>query len=355
MAHRNISKKRSRNLEDIAAKAGVSRSTVSRVINNKPLVSEATRRKVLAIIEQEGFFPNPLARALVTQRTNVIGIVVPLIPEVLFEDAYYFPALLHGISETANEHGYSILLWFGQSEDDEIRFHNRIISNRLMDGVVIASASQNYPLIDHFLETETPFVLVERPFQHNDRINYVTINNFDLAYEVVTHLLSLGRKRIGTITGNLTIADGIDRYEGYKQALIDAGYTVDSNLMVEGNFTHQCGYDGMKSLLTQDVDAVFAANDITASGAVKALDEAGVSVPNDVAIVSIDNLPTAMQVKPPLTTVHNPIKEKGAHAVKVLFDLIETEESTPQHILLPTHLIVRESCGANLMSIQPVS
>lgn len=355
MSHSNSSKKRSRNLEDIAAKAGVSRSTVSRVINDNPLVSEKTRRKVLAIIEQEGFSPNPVARALVTRRTNVIGIVVPLIPEVLFEDAYYFPALLHGISETASDRGYSILLWFGQSEDDEITFQNRIITNRLMDGVVIASATQNYPLIDHFLDTQTPFVLVERPAQYNDQINYVTINNYAVAHTVVSHLLSLGKKRIGAITGNLAIADGIDRFEGYKQALNDAGHPVDPNLIYEGNFTFQCGYDGIKQLLVHDVDAVFAANDVTARGILQALDEEGVHVPEDVAIVSVDDLPTAVQVKPPLTTVHNPIKEKGAHAAQILFDLIEDEKAIPQQVLLPTKLVIRESCGTNLARKQPAS
>jgi LacI family transcriptional regulator len=335
-------------LEDIAAKAGVSRSTVSRVINNNPLVSEKTRQKVLAIIEQEGFSPNAVARALVTRRTNVIGIVVPLVPEVLFADAYYFPALLHGISETANAHGYSILLWFGQSDDDEIRFHNRIITNRLMDGVVIASACQNYPLIDHFLESDTPFVLVERPANHNDQINYVTINNFAVAHTLVSHLISLGRKRIGVITGNLAIADGIDRFEGYKQALVDANHPIDENLIFEGDFTYDCGYKGIKALLAHNIDAVFAANDITARGVVQALEEEGIRVPQDVAIVSVDNLPTAVQAKPPLTTVHHPIKEKGAYAAKILFDLIEDEETVPQQILLPTQLIVRESCGASL-------
>lgn len=348
MSRNNTSKNRSRNLEDIAAKAGVSRSTVSRVINNEPYVSEKTRHKVMTVIEQEGFSPNPAARALVTQRTNVIGVIIPLVPHVLFEDAYYFPALLHGISKIANERDYSMLLWFGQSDSDEERFYNRIITNRLMDGAIIASARQNHPLIDHFLKAHTPFVLVERPAHHHDEISYVTIDNFAAAYTAVSHLTSLGCKRIGTITGNLSVADGIDRCEGYRQALRDAGYAVENSLVYEGNFTYRDGYQGMKYLLAQGADAVFTANDITARGALQALDEEGVRVPGDIAIVSIDDLPTAVQTKPPLTTMRHPVEEKGARAAEVLLNLIEDDDLEPQHIVLPTELIIRESCGASL-------
>lgn len=348
MARDNMSRHRPRNIEDIAAKAGVSRATVSRVINNNPVVSEKTRRKVMAIIEREGFSPNPVARALVTRRTNVIGVVIPHRPHVMFEDTHYFPTLLHGISKLANERDYALLLWFGRSEDDEKRFYERIISNRLMDGVIIASARQNDTLIDHFLHSRTPFVLVERPAHDQDRISYVTIDNLAAAQTAVSHLITLGRTRIGTITGDLGIADGLDRLEGYKQALKDAGHTFEPELVYEGNFTYQAGYDGMQHLLSQGVDAVFTASDITARGALRALDEAGVRVPHDVALTSIDDLPTALQVKPQLTTVHHPVEEKGAYAAEVLLNLIEDRDAAPRQILLPTKLVVRESCGARL-------
>ncbi len=344
----NNTTSRSQNLEDIAAKAGVSRSTVSRVINNEPYVSEKTRHKVMTVIKAEGFTPNPAARALVTQRTNVIGVVIPQVPLILFEDAYYFPTLLHGISHITSERDYSMLLWFGQADGDEERFYNRIITNRLMDGVIIASAGQNYPLIDHFLKAQTPFVLVERPAHHHDRISYVTIDNVAAAYEVVTHLIKLGRRRIGTTTGNLTIADGVDRLEGYKQALCDAGLPVDERLIFEGNFTYKYGHDGAQYLLEQNVDAIFAASDITARGVLDALKDVGVKVPDDVALVSIDDLPTAVQVKPPLTTVRHPVEEKGVCAAQILFDLIGADDPIPQQIILPTELVIRESCGTKV-------
>lgn len=334
------------NLEDIAAKAGVSRSTVSRVINNEPYVSEKTRQRVLTVIEQEGFAPNPAARALVTQRTQVIGVVIPHVPIVVFEDAYYFPILLQGVARITHERDYAMLLWLGQAGENSDQFYTRIVRNRLMDGVIIASAASNDPLIDHFLETGTPFVMVECPQRDWDRISYVTVDNIAAAYTAVSHLIALGRRRIAHITGNLAISDGRDRVEGYKRALRDAGLPVDESLIVQGNFAHRSGYAGMKILLERKVDAVFASSDITARGALQALHEAQVRVPDDIALVGFDDLPTAAQVMPPLTTIHQPIEEKGALATSILLDMIENGLEAPQQVLLPTELIVRKSCGA---------
>ena len=340
------SAKRPLSLEDIAAKAGVSRSTVSRIVNNSPNVSEKTRQRVLAVIAQEGYSPNPAARALVTQRTQAIGVIIPLAPLTFFEDAFYFPTLLQGISSTTSHRDYAMMLWLAQSEEGRQKFYDRIIKNRLMDGVIIASAVQGEPLIEHFMQSSTPFVLVEDPGLDSDRISYVTIDNLTAARDAVRHLITLGRKRIGHITGNLHITDGADRLEGYRQALEAAGLGVDETLIVEGNFSHRSGYEGMKELLPRGVDAVFASNDITARGVLQALQEAQVRVPDDIALIGFDDLPTAMHVIPKLTTVHHPIEEKGALAASILVDLIENPDSKPHRVLLPTQLIVRESSGA---------
>jgi LacI family transcriptional regulator len=338
--------KRPLSLEDIAAKAGVSRSTVSRIINHSPNVSEKTRRHVLEVIAQEGYTPNPAARALVTQRTQAIGVVIPLAPLTFFEDAFYFPTLLQGISNTTSHRDYSMMLWLAQSEEDDQKFYRRIITNRLMDGVIIASAARGEPLIDHFLQSGTPFVLVEDPCLDSDQISFVSVDNLTAAYNAVSHLISLGRRRIGHITGNLHIADGQDRLEGYKQALTAAGMDVNEAWIAEGNFSHRSGYEGMKKLLDQGLDAVFAGNDITARGVLQALNEAQVRVPDDVALVGFDDLPTAVHVTPKLTTVRQPIEEKGRLAASILLDLIENADSQPRQVLLPTQLVIRESCGA---------
>lgn len=337
-----------KNLEDIAAKAGVSRSTVSRVINHAPYVSEATRQRVMAIIEQEDFSPNPLARALVTQRHQVIGVVIPQTPAVLFEDNFYFPTLLQGVSSALHEKDYAMMLWLGLPGQDDEQFYRRLEQNRLVDGAILASTPSMNLLIDRYLENNKPFVMVERPGHDYDRINYVSIDNLNASYNLVMHLIRLGRQRIGHITGNLMIADGRDRVDGYKLALSHADLSIDKHLIVEGNFSQQSGYEGAKVLVERGVDAIVAASDIMARGALQALRELGVRVPGDVAVVGFDDLPTAVQTIPPLTTIRQPIAEKGARAAQVLIDLIEGRLDGPQQILLPTELVIRESCGAGL-------
>jgi LacI family transcriptional regulator len=333
------------NLEDIAAKAGVSRSTVSRVINRASYVSEATRERVMAVIEREGFSPNPAARALVTQHHQVISVVIPQIPSVLFEDNFYFPALLQGVSSAAHEKDYAMMLWLGLPEQDDEQFYRRLEQNRLVDGAILASTPSKNLLIDRYLETNKPFVMVERPGHDYDRISYVSIDNLNASYELVTYLVKLGRQCIGHVTGNLAIADGRDRLDGYKLALSQAGLPFDKRLVVEGNFTQQSGYDGTKILIEQGVDAIVAASDIMARGVLMALHELGVQVPGDVAVVGFDDLPTALRTSPQLTTVRQPVEEKGARAARLLIDLIEGRLESPQQILLPTELVIRESCG----------
>ena len=337
------------NLEDIARKAGVSRSTVSRVINNEPYVSAKTREKVLAVIKEVGFSPNPGARMLVTRRTQVIGIVIPHTLAVVFEDPYYFPTLLQGIAEAAQKRDYATLLWVGHSNEDEERFYHRVLQNRLMDGLVIASATSEVSIVERLLKNRTPFVMVERPAVYADQISYVTVDNVRAAQTAVEHLINQGRRRIGTITGDLENTDGQDRLTGYQNALRKAGLPVDPALIVAGHFSRRSGYLGMKMLLKQGVDAVFAASDTTALGALQAMGEVGVRVPEDVAIVGFDDLPLALDASPQLTTIRQPIEQKGYQAAALLLDLLEGAVDGPQQILLPTQLVIRQSSGADTL------
>ncbi len=335
------------NLEDIARLAGVSRSTVSRVINNNPNVSASTRQRVLQIIQEQQYRPNYFARALATRRTRIIGVVIPYTPLVIFDEARYFSAMLQGITEVMDERDYVMLLWLSQPEDTKNLFYERVIAqHRLMDGLILASISLDDPLQNQLLDIGMPFVLLERPGQRFiDHISYVTVDNIGGAQEAVNHLLSLGRRRIGTITGLLSHPDGQDRLMGYRQALENNGIPFDPVLVAEGHFDLDSGYEGMRELLRAGVDAVFAGSDITAIGAMRAIKEVGLRIPEDVAIVGFDDLPTAVNVSPRLSTVHQPIPEKGALAASLLLDSIEGEDKVPSHRLLPTRLIVRESSG----------
>ncbi|MCB9450613.1 MAG: LacI family DNA-binding transcriptional regulator [Anaerolineaceae bacterium] len=334
-------------LEDIAQKAGVSRSTVSRVINNDPNVNDETRSRVWSVIEREGYIPNPMARAMVTRRTNVIGVVVPQSINVFFGDNSYYPQLLQGMSEMIAARDNLMLLILPNNNETREQFAQRITKNRLLDGVILCSVQVDDPILTNVLALNQIVVSVERPNdQLEDRVSYITIDNCGAAKTMVQHLIDLGYRRIGHVTGHMNITDGLDRLAGYKQALEEAGLPVDPNLISEGNFSYEYGYDAMKKLLPQRPDAVFAAGDTTAQGAIQAIVEAGLRIPDDIAIVGFDDLDVAIKTNPPLTTMRHPIQEKGMQAVSLLLDLIDKVVEGPQRILLPTQLVIRESCGA---------
>lgn len=337
------------NLKDIAKKAGVSKSTVSRVVNGGTNVSKDTLEKVQAIISQEGFVPNPGGRILHLQQTFVIGIVMLHSLQDTFEDPYYFPLFLQGVNQVTHQRGYATLLWIDASKDDEEQFYNRILGNRLMDGLLIASSRMNTPVIEKLLNAGTSFVMVERPSTFVDRVNYVISDNEQAAYEAVSHLIDEGCQQIATITGRLDHVDGIDRLNGYKRALQDAGRFIDESLIVEGDFTYASGYAAMQRLIKQGADGIFAATDRSALGAYQAIIESHLSVPKDIALIGFDDL--AQYVQPPilpLSSVRHHIIEKSERATNLLLDLIEKKCQPPQQIVVPTDLIIRQSSQLSL-------
>ena len=327
-------------LEDVARKAGVSRSTVSRVINNDPNVKMETREHVLKIIEQERFNPSTVARSMVTGRTQVIGVVFPHEYHVFFNDPYYFPALLEGVSGKATERDYAMLLWVRQSGEEESIFYRRILQNGLMDGVIIASDSKN-TLVSYLADMDIPLATVEHPGLHANRVSYVTIDNIAATRTVIEHLVSIGRRRIALVAGAIDNMDAQERLEGFHRAMDDAG--LPSDLIVYGDFQRDIAYEATKSLLDKNIDAIFACSDIMAQGVYQALREGGMSIPDDVAVVGFDDLPTASMLHPRLTTVRQPIREKGSVATGLLLDVVERKTHEARHVVLPTTLVIRES------------
>ncbi len=334
------------NIYEIAKKAGVSRSTVSRVINGEGYVSEEARQKVMRVIEEENYVPNPAARALVTKRSQVIGIVIPdTIKNILdTENSYYYSALLQGITAEAHLRDFATLLWVGHESEDKGIYHRRILKSQLMDGVlVVASVTGEDQLLRQLSDNKKPWVLIGRPVHEIESVSFVGIDNAAASEEAVRHLLSRGRRRIGTITGKMDNIDSRERLQGYKQALAAANLPLDPNRIVEGCFSRNCGYASMKILLERGIDAVFAASDLIAAGALQAIQDAGLRIPDDVALVGFDDLPIASQLKPTLTTVRQSVAEKGEQATAILLNLIEGRIAPPVQTLLPTQLIIRES------------
>jgi LacI family transcriptional regulator len=329
-------------LEQVARLAGVSRSTVSRVINDHPSVSEETRSRVWQAIRESGYRPHAVARSLVTKRTQIIGMVIPELVTALFTDPF-FPILLRSATESCNDHGYQLMLSLFSSSADRQEVYERLVSNAYLDGVIVASSALDDPLIPDLLRDAVPFVCIGR---HPDpRVRSVDVDNVGGARMAVEYVVSLGHRRIGALTGPLNTAHGQDRLEGYRQALAARGISAEGDLIVEGDFTEEGGMIGMHRLLSVQPSAVFVASDMMAVGALKAARQAGRRVPQDVSLVSFDDIPLASAIEPPLTTVRQPIRRLATLAVETLLDQIEERGSGPRRIVLPTELVIRESCS----------
>lgn len=332
------------NLEDIARLAGVSKSTVSRVINQHPNVSEATRARVLRVINEQNFRPNSAARALVTQQTRVLSVVIPQPYGETFNDPFFL-LILQSITRTLALCDYAIMLWIGGYEEHEERFAERILQNAFFDGILIMSADDRDPILHTLAGAGFPFVQIGPP--QFEGANYVDVNNRRGAYDAGKYLASLGYRRIGVIAGPLDKGEARDRLIGCLDGLAECGVSPLPEWIAEGNFDEASGYRAMRRLLRHDLQAVFASNDSMAMGALRALEEAGLRVPDQLALVGFDDMPFAATSKPPLTTVRQPIAEIGEAAARMLVELVEGESAAPRHIVLPTHLVVRESCGAS--------
>lgn len=330
-------------LDEIAKRAGVSRTTASRVINNLPNVRAEVRGRVQRVIAETGYRPHPVARSLASQQSHVIGLVLPRRTEALFNDPY-FPQLTQGIAQACNDYDYTLALFLMQTEADEQKFYPRISHKGLLDGIVIQVGQIGDNLIARLLESDVPTVIAGRPLNQPDA-NYVDVDNVAGAYTAVMHLLQLGHKRIGTIAGELCTTAALDRYTGYCQALQAHDLPVDETLVSEGFFTEIGGYEAMQRLLPHKPDAIFSASDAMSLGALRAIHEAGLTVPHDIALVSFDDLPPATIARPQLTTVHQPVHAFGVKAVEMLLDVIKNGPTPPRQIIMETKLIIRESCG----------
>ncbi|MFP4344847.1 MAG: LacI family DNA-binding transcriptional regulator [Anaerolineales bacterium] len=332
-------------LEEIAELSGVSRSTVSRVINDDPHVSERTRARVMTIVRELNYQPNAIARGLAGGKTQVLGLVIPTGISNLFADPY-FSILIQGVAGVCNEENYSVMLWLAEP-DFERRTIGKVLNNGLIDGILVSSALLDDPIVAALQSSGLPFVMVGR-HPHAPDLHYVDVDNVTSAQEAVTHLLRLGHRRVATITGPLNTISGVDRQRGYVQALRSRGIPVDSELVVEGDFTDEGGYYAMQRLIPRRPEAIFVASDTMALGGLRALREAQLQAPEDVALVSFDDMPYAARANPPLTTMRQPIEGLGMTAARMLIDLIHHPDSGPHRVILPTQLVIRASCGTDL-------
>ena len=326
-----------RTLDDVATLSGVSRATVSRVINGGS-VAEVTRQKVLAVLEETSFRPNAAARTLASGRSGVVGVVMHVDPHFLFRDAY-FTQLLQGLSDALSEQEVGMMLWLGHRSKEETL--DRIQSIGLLDGVVVTAHMLDDPLVDGLLASPLPTVLIGH--RRADRTaSYVDVDHVRAAEGVVAHLASTGRRRIGHITGSRGTVAAEDRIAGYRRAMHREGLPTD-DLVVDGDFNRATGMTGAAHLLEAGVDAIFCANDAMAAGALETIRARGLRVPDDVALAGFDDLDFAAELDPPLTTVRQGVREQGAEAAHALHRLVRDPDGGPRRVILPTELVIRQS------------
>ncbi|MBI5959964.1 MAG: LacI family DNA-binding transcriptional regulator [Chloroflexi bacterium] len=331
-------------LEGVAQLAGVSRATVSRVINDPTAVKPELRARVEKVIVETGYQPNLAARSLASSRSHLIGLIIPSLVQSLFTDPY-FPSLIQGISQACNMHHYILSLFLFHSLEEEGQVYQRALNSGLVDGLIVTASIINNPYLPRLIQQKIPLVQIGRPFENVEQISFVDVDNVSGAYRAAHHLIRLGRKRIAFIGGTLNTTVGIDRYTGYCSALREKGLVVDQSLTIFADFTRADGYAAMQQIIPHHPDAVFVITDTMAVGALQALHEAGLRVPEDISVIGFDDLTQAASSNPPLTTVRQPVRLLGTMAVDMLIDILETGLHPPRHTILPTELIIRASCG----------
>ena len=328
-------------LEQIAELSGVSRSTVSRVVNNDPRVSETTREHVLEVVRRERYRPNLAARGLALGTTNVIAAVIPGGVDNILSDPY-FPSLLRGVALAADKHDHFVMLSLGETGFRHTV--DEIARQGVVAGIVFSAGQVDDPLLEPLVDSQTPMVSVGR--SDDDRVSYVDVDNRGSAKQITSHLLRLGHRRVATIAGPSFAPAAVDRLAGYSAAMESFGMRVDDNLVCEGDFSEASGRAGMRLLLEHRPDAVFAASDRMAAGALNEIRAAGLRVPEDIALAGFDDMLLAAEMEPPLTTVRQRPEKLGETALTLLLDRIAAPASPSQRVILPTELIVRASCGS---------
>lgn len=326
-------------IRDVARRAGVSISTVSRVLNDTAPVSEEKRTLVFEAAAELGYAPNPAALSLLSKQTGGIGVLLP------FVSGEFFSELLHSLDTTAQEHGYFLLISTSHRHRDEFRTAMRVLAKRI-DGLVVMAPELQPEDAQALAAATEPVVFVNT---HADALPFDAVNfdNQGGAYALASHLLDLGHRRIAAIRGPHDARDAEQRIHGMREAIRDAGLPASALHVVPGEYTQEAGYQAAKELLAQDVTftALACANDYCAFGAIRALHEAGLRVPEDRSVVGFDELPSTRFSQPPLTTARVPVSDIGRRAINLLLDRLSDDDSISerQRIVLPVELVIRGS------------
>jgi LacI family transcriptional regulator len=355
-------------IRDIAKLAGVSTATVSRVLNNKPDVDPATRERVLRIVEEQQFVPSITASGLPNGRSRLIGVLIPDLTWPLIPD------LMRGIGEVVGSTSYELILYSitdANHEKDRSDVIDRIVGTRLAAGLLAVFPGSSTKHLTDLHSRDFPVVLIDDQGIPPEGTPWIGVDNRLGAYEATRHLIRLGHRRIAHIQGPLKYQNSHDRYQGYCDALKEADIPLDPPLVREGDFMPPTGRACTHAFLDlpawERPTAIFAGSDYMAYGAISAIEQRGLRVPEDVAVVGFDDNPSSAHMEPALTTVRQPFYEMGRRACEILLALVDAPRPVnglnqhngwisgvpaflydePIRVKMPTSFIVRASCGAS--------
>jgi LacI family transcriptional regulator len=331
-------------INDVAKRAGVSPVTVSRVLNSAPNVNGATRERVNRAIAELGYVPNVVARSLRSRRTRSLALILPDITNP------FWPTVARGVEDAAQQGGYTVLLCNTDENAEKQARYLEVVASQQVDGVIIAPCDSDAGKLAILRDRGVATVVIDRCIDDWD-VDTVRGDSVGGAHALVRHLILLGHKRIAMLTGPADTSTSQDRVSGYEAALMHAGLPVELELVRYGAFREASGREMMQGLLSEhsDITAVFAANNAIALGAIEAIADRGLRVPQDIALVCFDDLSPASQLFPFLTVAEQPAYEMGFEAAHLLLNALEAQTpQAPRHVMLPSRLIVRYSCGSRL-------
>jgi LacI family transcriptional regulator, galactose operon repressor len=332
-------------IEDVAKRAQVSRATVSRVLNNNLRVDESLRSRVLEAVQALDYQPNHVARRLRARSSTVIGLIISDIQNP------YFISVIRGVEDTAYAQHMSIVLCNSDEDVTKQQLYLQLMESEHVAGLIIVPAnSHDNAGLARLKQAGIPIILLDRTVE-TLQVDAVKVDNMRGAYEAVNHLIELNHRRIGIISGFKHLTTGDERYQGYREALTAAGLPIDDSLVRFGDFKTESGYHLTHELMAaaDPPKALFVANNLMTLGAMRALHELGVRIPEDIALVGFDDMPWSGELYSPLTAVSQPTYELGQEAVQLLMRRISQPAAPYRTIVLQTRLIIRESSGVALM------
>jgi LacI family transcriptional regulator len=334
--HKKISPKIT--IVDVAEKAGVSFGTVSRVINDDVHVKAETRQRVLNVMNQLGYVANRQARSLAGGKTNTVGVLVPDL------GTGYIGEIMRGIDAELVLHQFDLMLFTTHRAAAKEAKYVADLAQGIVDGLLLILPRNPADYVGTLTHLKFPFVLIDHQGT-GEPCPSVGATNWQGAYNATEYLIKLGHKRIGFITGAMDLGAAVDRLEGYKFALRTHHLPVDENLIFEGAFFQPDGYAGASALLDLEnpPTAIFASNDVMAMGAMDAVRNRELRIPDDISIIGFDDIPQAEMIRPAMTTVRQPLEQMGRFATQMLLDLLKNPQESANRIELPTELIVRGS------------